>query len=98
MKATVNQHNLNIPAIRLPSGGRSVDQVLNLAPYQGKTVRVYLDRQGSIQINPDTETYWQIFEATIPWPQVADQTAETPSYMPLNLAAIDVSIFFDLPE
>jgi len=44
-------------------------QSIDLTPYQGRVVRVYLDDNLQIRINPNGDMFWQLAELTIPHPQ-----------------------------
>jgi len=49
--------------------GNVAAQEADLTPYQGQTVRVYLDGSLRIRINPKEDMYWQLAEMTLPAPQ-----------------------------
>ena len=49
--------------------GNVAAQTVDLSPYQGKTVRVYLDGNLRIRINPREDMFWQLAEMSIPAPQ-----------------------------
>lgn len=57
---------LNVPSLRLPDGSMSASQSVDLSPYQGGVVRVYVNAAGCIEINPAAESYWQVAEAMLP--------------------------------
>ena len=49
--------------------GNVAAQEADLTPYQGQTVRVYLDGSLRIRINPKEDMFWQLAEMTLPAPQ-----------------------------
>lgn len=49
------------------------DREVDLTPYQGMYVRVYLDNDGSVLINPQHDCYWQIAEVNLPPAKVIQQ-------------------------
>lgn len=49
--------------------GNVAAQEADLTPYQGQTVRVYLDGNLQIRINPKEDMYWQLAEMALPAPQ-----------------------------
>lgn len=66
MQATINGATINIPALRLPSGALSAAHSIDLTPYQGGAVRVYLSADGAFRVNPASDSYWQIAEVMLP--------------------------------
>lgn len=56
---------LTIPSIPLPGGQHSQEQSIDLSPYQGQIVRVYVSTSGAIEINP-VASYWQVAEINLP--------------------------------
>jgi len=58
--------------------GNVAAQEVDLTPYQGKMVRIYLDGNLQIQINPRGDMFWQLAELCLPAPcsrQVQQGTA-----------------------
>lgn len=49
--------------------GNVAAQEADLTPYQGQVVRVYLDGNFQIRINPKEDMFWQLAEMTLPAPQ-----------------------------
>lgn len=49
--------------------GNVAAQAVDLSPYQGQMVRVYLDGNLQIRINPREDMFWQVAEMTLPAPQ-----------------------------
>jgi len=49
--------------------GNVAAQEVDLTSYQGKMVRIYLDGNLQIQINPKDDMFWQLAEMTLPAPQ-----------------------------
>jgi len=49
--------------------GNVAAQAVDLSPYQGQTVRIYLDGNLQIRINPREDMFWQLAEMSIPAPQ-----------------------------
>lgn len=66
MKAAINQNNLIIPPTKLPDGLLSSAKTVDLTGYQGRSARVYLSASGQVEINPSTNSYWLIAEASLP--------------------------------
>lgn len=52
--------------------GRISYQEIDLTPYQGEVVRVYLDDNLNIIINPVLECYWQLAEMVLPPRQIQE--------------------------
>jgi hypothetical protein len=49
--------------------GNVAAQAVDLSPYQGTVVRIYLDGNLQIRINPREDMFWQLAEMSIPAPQ-----------------------------
>jgi len=48
--------------------GHVAAQEVDLTPYQGQTVRIYLDGNLQIRINPKEDMFWQLAEMALPAP------------------------------
>ncbi len=85
-------NKLIIGEISTPKGTiQSCD--IDMIPYQGQLVRMYLDNNLNIVINPNYDCYWQIAEVRVPY-QLRD--AETDEILPLDLSNAEL-IEYKLP-
>lgn len=90
---TIKDTKLIIDAIKTPKGdiaGKEID----LMPYQGQYVRVYLDNDLNIVVNPRQDCYWQLAELYVPY-QTRDE--ETDKLSALDLSNVEL-ITYVLPE
>jgi len=67
-KISVQGSTFNLAAFACALGN-VVAQAVDLSPYQGQTVRIYLDGNLQIRINPREDMFWQLAEMSIPAPQ-----------------------------
>jgi hypothetical protein len=67
-KISVQGSTFNLAAFACAQGNVAA-QAVDLSPYQGHTVRVYLDGNLQIRINPREDMFWQLAEMSIPAPQ-----------------------------
>ena len=67
-KISVQGSTFNLAAFACAQGNVAA-QAVDLSPYQGQTVRVYLDGNLQIRINPREDMFWQLAEMSIPAPQ-----------------------------
>jgi hypothetical protein len=67
-KISVQGATFNLAAFACAAGNVAA-QAVDLSPYQGQTVRVYLDGNFQIRINPREDMFWQLAEMSIPAPQ-----------------------------
>jgi len=67
-KISVQGSTFNLAAFACAQGNVAAQEV-DLTPYQGQTVRVYLDGNLQIRINPKEDMFWQLAEMTLPAPQ-----------------------------
>lgn len=67
-KISVRGSTFNLAAFACALGNVAA-QAVDLSPYQGQTVRVYLDGNLQIRINPREDMFWQLAEMSIPAPQ-----------------------------
>lgn len=82
-------------------------QTIDLAPYQGQTVRVYLNDDGAVSVYPNTTHYWLLAEVDVPSPRFSYiDTGEADELgmaimqqvpVPLDLAEADIRVWA-LPE
>lgn len=85
-------------------GGKVVQATtIDLTPYQGQTVRIYLNDDGTISVNPSTSHYWLLAEVHLP-PQKfsyidtgrADELGSPilqREPIPLDLSALEVKVW-----
>ena len=64
-KISVKGSVFSLAAFACPLGD-VVAQEVDLASYQGQIVRIYLDRNLLIRINPKEDMYWQLAEMSVP--------------------------------
>ena len=67
-KISVQGSTFNLGSFACTQGNVAA-QAVDLSPYQGQTVRVYLDGNLQIRINPSEDMFWQVAEMSIPAPQ-----------------------------
>jgi len=67
-KISVQGSILKLAAFACTKGTVAAQEV-DLSPYQGQTVRVYLESSLQLRINPVEDMFWQLAEMTIPAPQ-----------------------------
>ena len=67
-KISVQGSTLKLAAFACTLGAVAAQEA-DLSPYQGQTVRVYLDGSLQTRINPAEDMFWQLAEMTIPAPQ-----------------------------
>ncbi|GAB6270509.1 MAG: hypothetical protein STSR0003_03490 [Smithella sp.] len=67
-KISVQGSTFNLAAFACALGNVAA-QAVDLSPYQGQTVRVYLDGNLQIRINPREDMFWQLAGMSIPAPQ-----------------------------
>lgn len=78
-------------------------QEIDLSPFQGQTVRVYLDNNLKLVVNPMYDCYWHLCEMELPHPQadtiIDEESGEEIRFepKPLDLDKIDIR-HFDLPK
>ena len=48
------------------AGGDVEAQEIDLSPYQGQMIRIYLDSNLKLRVNPKGDMYWQLAEMSIP--------------------------------
>lgn len=83
------------------NGVTAIEQNIDLTPWQGKTVRLYAETDGSISTNQGCEHYWLLLEAAIP-EQTTSISIDTEGNVvqnidPLDLTTVQFTIF-DLPQ
>lgn len=89
-------------------GGKVVPATaIDLTPYQGQVVRIYLNEDGSISVYPNTTHYWLLAEVNLPPQQFnyidTGQVDELGAPIlqrepvPLDLSALEVKVWA-LPE
>ncbi len=78
-------------------------QEIDLTPFQGQTVRVYLDNNLKLVVNPMYDCYWHLCEMEIPYQQANitfdEETGEEirSEPEPLDLNNVEIT-HFDLPK
>ncbi|HBE45748.1 MAG TPA: hypothetical protein DDW17_10005 [Deltaproteobacteria bacterium] len=83
--------------------GMVATQEIDLSPFQGQTVRVYLDNNLKLVVNPMYDCYWHLCEMELPHPQadtiIDEESGEEIRFepKPLDLDKIDIR-HFDLPK
>ncbi len=86
--------------------GRVIKQTLDLSPYAGERVRIWLDASKKFSVDRFRNHYWQIAELDVP-PQLYQETAGQPDSegrptvlreaIPIDLAPVPITVW-DLPE
>jgi hypothetical protein len=83
--------------------GAVVTQEIDLAPFQGQTVRIYLDNNLKLVVNPSHDCYWHLCEMEIPYPisnsMIDEKSGEEIRVEPepLDLSKVKIT-YFDLPK
>lgn len=78
-------------------------QEVDLTPFQGQMVRVYLDNDLKLVVNPMYDCYWHLCEMEIPYPQadiiIDEKSGEENISEPEPLGLNNVEIrYFDFPK
>lgn len=104
---TVFNQNIEIAGFSCESFGEINTATIDLTPYAGQYVRVWLDNDGSYSLDPSTSHFWQMAEFTVPKMQYQDvDTGEKdeqgnpvmqPRTLPLNLENMEI-IVLELPK
>jgi hypothetical protein len=81
--------------------GKSID----LTPYAGRHVRIWLDQDGRFSLNPRTDHFWQLAEFDVPGlkytttqeidPETKEVSEKTVA-LPLDLSAMEIRVW-ELP-
>lgn len=66
MKVTLQNSSIDIPKVKLPNGSFSQPLSVDLTAHQGRMVRVYMNKNGQTEINPQSDSYWLIAECNLP--------------------------------
>ena len=90
---TIDGAKLIISDLITPKGTAQSCEI-DLTAYQGRLLRIYLDDNLNVIINPHYDCYWQIAEMRVPY-QVRD--AETGEILPLDLSDVEL-IIYELPR
>lgn len=91
-------------------GNMRSGETIDLTPYQGQTVRIYLNENGTVSVYPTTTHYWLLAEINVP-PREFEyvDTGEVGEVddlkmpimqqipIPLDLSAVDIRVWA-LPE
>lgn len=105
-KVSVSGSQLTVESFNF--GGKVVPATtIDLTPYQGQTVRIYVNDDGTISVHPSTSHYWLLAEVSLPPQQFnyidtgrADELGSPilqREPIPLDLSALEVKVWA-LPE
>ena len=83
---TIDGSILKIPEIQTSKGKINAKDI-DLTLYEGQVVRVFVDNNLNIVINPQYDCYWQIVEIRVPY-QFRDE--ETEELLPLDLSGCEL--------
>ena len=98
---TIDGLLITVPPILTPEAGLTEEKIIDLADYydryvatyaEGPRVRMYMDADGTIAINPRQDSWWLLAEVDVPAPSRDEETGEP---APLVLENIKL---YDLPE
>ena len=89
----VSGSTITIPSIRLPDGSMSAPSVVDLASFEGKIVRLYVDITGAVHVNPDHDMYWQVAGLAVPSPAPADPMVPGSSPVAMDLSTVAITTF-----
>ncbi len=98
----INGSKLILDGFKCEKGMISAQEI-DLSPFQGQTVRVYLDNNLKLVVNPMYDCYWHLCEMEIPFMQansiIDEETGEEIRCepKPLDLSKIEIR-HFDLPK
>ena len=67
-------------------------QEIDLSAHQGQVVRVYLDDNLRVVINPQHDCYWQLAEMLVPYAPIDEVNGERVT-LPLDLTNMDIVLF-----
>jgi len=65
-KISIKGSKIRIAAFECGSLGRVGQKTIDLSPYAGERVRIWLDKDGSYSLDPRREHFWQIAELQMP--------------------------------
>ena len=91
----INGTKLAIAGFTCKKGKVSAQEV-DLSAHQGQVVRVYLDDNLRLVINPQHDCYWQLAEMLVPYASIDEINGERVT-LPLDLTNIDITLF-NLPN
>jgi hypothetical protein len=98
----ISGSKLQLDGFKCAKGAVSAQEI-DLSPFQGNMVRVYLDNNLKLVVNPLYDCYWHLCEMEIPYPQanitIDEETGEEirSEPEPLDLSKIEIR-HFDLPK
>ena len=100
-KITKSVEKIKIAAFTCEKIGKVAAATIDLTPYAGQHVRVWLDMDGSYSLDPRVPHFWQMAEFDVPEIQyqsidtgeVDDQEAPImiSEALPLDLAAVEIA-------
>jgi len=92
----VEDGKIRIAAFTCNRLGKVSQKTIDMTPYEGRHVRIWLDHDGSYSLDPNKDHFWQVAELDVPVVGVnrTDTGVET---LPLNLSGVEITTW-ELPE
>lgn len=66
---TRDKNRIIIDAFECEKCGKVPETVIDLNPFKGQFVRIWLDEDGTYSLDPNRNHYWQIAEFQVPKPK-----------------------------
>ncbi len=94
--------------LQIAAWGKTKEKIINMTPYAGQHVRIWLDKDGSYSLNSGEDHFWQAAELDVPeieYQQIntneneiddAGETMTASKPMPLDLTNVKI-ILWELP-
>jgi len=74
-RITINESSIMIPGFKCAALGKVSQKTIDLTPYTGKHVRIWLDKDKTYSLDPKKDHFWQVAELTVP--EIKYQQIET---------------------
>ena len=92
---------ITIAALECAGIGKIAKTTIDLAPYAGERVRIWIDRNGTYSLNKFADHFWQIAELDVPAQvrQAGEKTdadgkvVPTEETLPLDLTGVEISVW-----
>jgi len=96
---------ITIAALECAGIGHIARTTIDLTPYAGERIRIWLDKDGTYSLDKFRDHFWQIAELDVPAlvRQPGEKTGDdgkvvsTEETLPLDLTGVDISVW-ELPE
>lgn len=95
----IDQCKIRISAFTCQALGRVSQKTMDMTPYAGQRVRIWLDRDGSYAMDPRQHHFWQVAELNVPEIRYQRPAAEDgemveddspPAPLPVDLTGVEI--------